>query len=258
MSNWHTFSKKLYDRILRPRNLGRLTVEEAEWRDLFFVHVETGSLEKGNRLAFFWLVDPTQGVIVDATFQVFGPPALVGVADLACDVVLGKNYDQVRRIDLSWLEQQLRDRPQQESMSTDTIASVQCVVDGLQASAEKCSSLPLPTRYVVSPVPSLEGGGIPNWSELSQEQKIAAIEAIISVDILPYVALDGGGLSIVSLSTDDELVIAYEGACTSCASSVGGTLQGIQDILQSKTHPNLRVRPDLSRLSFPEWQTPSP
>lgn len=256
-SHWHGYSKALRERILRPRNLGQLTLEEAEWRDLFFVRAETGSLERGQGLVLFCLVDPTQGVIIDATFQAFGSPIMVGLADVACDRILGKNYDQVRRIDLAWLELQIRDHPQTSTMPLDG-SHAQCVVEALQEVADQCSALPLPNRYVVSPVPSLEGDGIPNWKELTQEQKLAAIESVIAADILPYVVLDGGGVSIISLSSEDELLIAYEGACTSCASSVGGTLQGIQDILQAKVYSELRVKPDLTGLTFPDWQTPTP
>ena len=59
-------------------------------------HGQEGAIADGNLVHFYWLIDPDDGIIVDARFQVYGQSALIGAAETACELVVGKNYDQAR------------------------------------------------------------------------------------------------------------------------------------------------------------------
>lgn len=75
---------------------------------------------------------------------------------------------------------------------------------------------------------------------LSDDPKIAEINALLDDRIRPYLASDGGWLEIVSLENNN-LKIRYEGACGSCPSSLTGTLMAIENMIQNEIDPEIEV-----------------
>ena len=82
-----------------------------------------GSKEDGNFVILYWLVDPDDAIIVDARFQVYGQSALIGAAEVACELVIGKNYDQARRIGLALIDKQVRDKPEDPAFPEEALPS---------------------------------------------------------------------------------------------------------------------------------------
>lgn len=245
---WTRYSKKLAGKIDKLRCAGVFTQEESEARDMRYVEASEGCIEDGNLVRFYWLVDKDDGIIVDAKFQAFGQSALLGAAEVACDLLVGKNYDQAKRITPQLIDQQVRDRSDIPAFPSEALMHLNFVLATIQKGAEQCSDLPLASNYAAPPVPMEAGaileGGYPGWLELSVNQKIAVIEEVLDRDIRPYIALDAGGVKVLNL-IDHELIIAYQGSCTSCYSSVGTTLSYIQQTLRAQVHPTLVVVPDL-------------
>lgn len=75
---------------------------------------------------------------------------------------------------------------------------------------------------------------------LSDNPKIAEINAILDERIRPYLASDGGWLEIVDLE-ENVLKIRYEGACGSCPSSLTGTLMAIENMIKEEIDPAIEV-----------------
>ena len=71
-------------------------------------------------------------------------------------------------------------------------------------------------------------------------ERVKRIEQVLDAHVRPALASDGGGLDLVDLKHDD-LFVQYHGACGSCSSSVGGTLQFIQDSLNNHLAATLAV-----------------
>ena len=245
---WYRYSKKLRLKILNPRNFGFFTEEDAKNRSLRRVLGEAGSIDEGNYILFYWLLDRDDGTIVDARYQLFGQTALIGALEGAIELMVGKNYDQASRITSDLIDKQLRDKPKEAAFPNETWPHLNLVLEAIDSAKEKCLDLPLPTNYSAPPI-SLGGTGekseVPNWKELTNEQKIAIIEKILDEDIRPYIALDAGGVKVVKVLEGGEIVIRYEGACTSCYSSIGTTLSFIQQTLRYKVHPNIELIPDV-------------
>jgi NifU-like protein len=195
-------------------------------------------------------VDPEDGMIVDARFQVYGQSALIGAAEVACELVIGKNYDQARRISADLIDKQVRDRADEPAFPKETFPHLNLVLEAIDHAAETCMDIPLSTNYIAPPAPADFGevleGGYPGWDTFSLKQKIQVIEETIARDIRPYIELDAGGVEVLDLLNDREVLIAYKGSCTSCFSATGTTLSYIQQILRNKVHPTLLVVPDLS------------
>ena len=249
-SVWERFSKKMSEKIMAPRSVGIFTTEDAEARGMQYVQGRAGFATEGNALAFYWLIDPTDGVIVDAKFQAFGQAALIAAAESACELVVGKNYDQAKRIGADLIDKKLRDKTDLPAFPEETILHLNLALEAIDDAVDRCDGIPLAPAYV-SPVPQTESsGGYPGWSSLSHPQKLAVIERVLDEEVRPYVELDEGGIEVQELINNKEILIAYQGSCTSCFSSIGATLSTIQQIVQTKIHPDLIVVPNMDNLQL--------
>lgn len=243
-----SYSKKLIHKIENPKSVGMFTHEEAKAKAMRLVIGKEGSLQEGNQIAFFLLVDEMDGVIADVKFQVFGEPALIGAAEVACEILLRKNYDQSRRITAELLDKQVRDRSEIPAFPDSAASHLNRVLFAIEEAAMQCMDIPVVDLYEASPIssdPFTESTLYPGWETLNTQHRIAVIESVIANDIRPYVELDAGGVRVLDLIDGNEVVIAYEGACTTCHASTGSTLNAIQQILRNKIFPDLIVIPSL-------------
>ncbi len=248
-SPWVRFSRKLAEKIEKPRFIGSFSSEEALSKNMRLVIGEAKESKTGFQVNFYWLIDEWDGVIADVKFQAFGSAALLGAAEAASELLIRKNYDQAQKMQADFIDRHLRDKKDKEAFPEEEYRSLNLVVDAIESAAKQCLDITLPEEYVPTPIqPSVEGKPYPGWDTLSLKQQLAVLEEVIAVDVRPYIELDAGGIEIVSLTDGRELLIAYKGACTTCHSSTGSTLQAIQQILAAKVHPDIRVIPDSSFL----------
>lgn len=247
---WSRYTKKLCAKIDRPRSGGFFTEEQSKERGMHLAVGKSGSVEEGNLVCLYWLVDPDDGIIVDARFQVYGQSALIGAAEAACELAVGKNYDRAKRIGADLIDKEVRDRSEESGFPGEAFPHLNLVLEAMDHAAESCVNIPLSLQYVAPPVPTDFGevleGGYPGWEGLSREQKISLIEETIARDIRPYIEMDAGGVEVKDFLNDREVIIVYRGSCTSCFSATGTTLSYIQQILKNKVHPSLLVIPDVS------------
>ncbi len=82
------------------------------------------------------------------------------------------------------------------------------------------------------------GGAIA--AAVSDDPKLAEINAILDERIRPYLAGDGGWLDVLSLE-GKTLTIRYQGACGSCPSSLTGTLMAIENMIKDEIDPEIEV-----------------
>ncbi|MCB1106867.1 MAG: NifU family protein [Chlamydiia bacterium] len=247
---WNDYSNLLIERILTPRNLGTFKEGKGGMQEM---RVVTGRGESaGNALVISLVVDETDGIIADAKFRAFGETALIGAADAACEVLLRKSYDQAKRLSADLIDRKLRDFTNIPAFPKEVESHLNLVLSAIEEAAEKCGDIPLKDPSISPPVPAdqMGEGGHPNWHLFSPDEKLDHIKEVIRDEIQPYIELDAGGIEVSAFNNESEVVIAYQGACTSCPSSTGATLDAIQQILRSRLSPVLQVKPDLSLLSF--------
>lgn len=250
---WMRYSKKLNAKIDNPRCAGIFQPAESEDRGMRLAIGTDGSIQDGNKIQLYLLVDKDDGIIVDAKYQAYGQSALIGAAEAACELLIGKNYDQAKRVSCDLLDAHLREKNDQPAFPPEAYPHLNLILGAIESAAEQCSDIPFADTYVATPIPSnIEGveGGYPGWTDLPIKQKIAVIEEVLNHDVRPYIALDAGGVEVLNLLNDREVIIAYQGSCTSCYSSIGTTLSYIQQILRAKVHPQLVVIPDMDKLSL--------
>lgn len=246
MHYWEQFSKKLKNRLDRLQNVGAFKPEEATSKAMRLVTGEEGTLCLSVR--FFWLVDESDGVIADAKFQAFGPIALLAAADLACELVLRKTYAQASRLSAELIDQHVRDKKEIPAFPKECASLLNQVLAALDQAALQCADISCAASYDVTPILAdfVEvPGGLPGWDTFPLEQKRQIVEEVLDKEIRPYVELDAGGVKLVDLKEGGEVLISYEGSCTSCHSSTGSTLTAIQQILRARVHPSLVVTPQI-------------
>lgn len=244
---WNLYSQKLKSKIQNPKFIGYFSQTEAERKSLRLVIGKEGTVEQGAMLALYFLVDETDGVICDAKFQVFGPSSLIGACEVICDLVLQKNYDQVSRISAELIDQQVRDNKSSSSFPLECDSYLNMIVSAIDHAVCECLDIPFNRTYDNTPVtiPELKEGKIEGWESLEKEERLHIIRQIVTTEIQPYIELDAGGVKVLDLKEGKEVIIAYEGSCTTCHSSTGSTLSAIQNILQQRICSDLFVTPEL-------------
>lgn len=73
------------------------------------------------------------------------------------------------------------------------------------------------------------------------DERLKKIEEILNDTVRPGLAMDGGGLEVLSLSDDMKLSVKYHGACGSCPSAAYATLNAIDNILKQEFDPSIEV-----------------
>ena len=86
----------------------------------------------------------------------------------------------------------------------------------------------------------LDDFDIEKYPQLSDDEKVIIVEAVLDSSVRPALANDGGGLEVIEV--DGHIVrIRYQGACGGCPSSTGGTLRVIENHLRSQLDPEIKV-----------------
>jgi NifU-like protein len=239
---WELFSKKLREKIDRLRYVGYFTPQLAEDKAMRYIAGREG------KLTLYWLVDESDGVIADAKFHAYGPIGRIAAAEVASELVLRKNYDQASRIAADLIDQHVRDRKDTPAFPKECDPYLNQVLSAIDRAVNQCLDIPFTASYDITPIERDFGeipGGIPGWEDFPHQQKIKIIEEVIDKEIRPYIELDAGGVKLVDFINGKEVIISYEGSCTTCHSSTGSTLTAIQQILKSRVHPALFVTPQL-------------
>lgn len=154
---WARYSKKLAAKIDNPRNGGTFQADDAEQRGVHLAIGEDGSVADGNSVRFYWLVDKEDGLIIDAKFQVWGQSALIGAAETACELIIGKNYDQAKRVSADLLDRHLRDKAEEPAFPKETYPLLNLCLSALETAADQCTGIPFADTYVAPPCPQTLG-----------------------------------------------------------------------------------------------------
>lgn len=86
---------------------------------------------------------------------------------------------------------------------------------------------------------------IDNFKSLSKKEKLEIINKVLDEEIRPFIAMDQGGVTVVDIENDYDVIIEYEGACVGCPAAGGSTLYSIQGALRELVHPDIKVIPKL-------------
>lgn len=244
---WEKYNKRVRQKIASVKAAGTFSSQEWEGRALRLVTSESGSLERGARIRLHLLVDTNDGILVDARYEIFGPSALVAALESTVEIIVGKNYDQAHRLSTDAIDQHLREGREHQALPTEAQPYLGLLLDVLDKATSQCTDIALSSTYTSSPLTEalVDGEFVEDWPQRSIEEKLAIVRQVVEKDVKPYVEMDAGGVEVIRIQNDIEVVIVYSGSCNGCFSSTGATLSGIQSILQAKVHPTITVIPEL-------------
>ena len=77
---------------------------------------------------------------------------------------------------------------------------------------------------------------------MNDVEKYEAIEALFDKHLRPALMSDGGNIDL-DLVKGNEVIVSFQGACGSCPSSSGATLQGIERAIQQNVFKEAVVIP---------------
>lgn len=223
---WELYSKKLQTRCTQFFSAGAFTQEEADVRNLFFATGAAGQKETGDFIQFFLLLDKNDKTIVDARFKACSISATIGLAEAACSLIVGKKYSSP--LTQEALDAYLRDRSDLPAFPAEVQPYLALLFQALTSAKIQCASLPWPQK------PSTQA-----FAVLPPAEQMHLVESVLDEEIRPYISLEGGGVTIVSIS-GTAVTISYSGTCATCLSS-GSTLSFIQSTLRTHLDPAITV-----------------
>ena len=225
-----TLSPAAANRLQHLRFRGAFSQADAATHGCTLVASDHGAAGTADHIELTMLVD-SAGVVRDARFASPAEDVRLVVSDVLCELAVGRMLVDAAQLTPRMVEARLR---------------------ALAGAAEPV--LPLGSDadtpfYVMRKAlerhqaPAAGSGGVRGlpWTEIGLFEKVRRIEAVLDAHVRPALASDGGGLDLVDLKGDD-LHVQYQGACGSCSSSVGGTLQFIQDSLNNHLGTRLAVK----------------
>jgi NifU-like protein len=225
-------SPAIASRGAHPRCAGVFTEAEAEARGCTLVRTDHGAVGSPEHLEVFLVVD-SGGTVRDARFKSAASGALFAAYDAMTELCIGRPLTQLA-ITPRQADSLLRQGGAEPVLALDDGADTPFYVLTKAAERAKAPAPKVDPAAPAAPAPA-------PWTGIGLFEKVRRIEGILDAHIRPALASDGGGLDLVDLK-GDELMVQYHGACGSCSSSIGGTLQFIQDSLNNHLGTTLQVK----------------
>ena len=212
-------------RLKRLGHVGDFTDANAQARGCTLITTEHGAQNAPDHLRLYLVLD-VQGVVRDARFRSPATGDLLAAYDAMCELAVGKPLTEVATITPQQVDTLLRAGSPDPAIPLTADADVPFYV--LRKAAERT------TPAAARPVDAK------GFADCGLFEKVKRIEQVLDEHVRPALASDGGGLDLVDLKGND-LFVQYHGACGSCSSSVGGTLQFITDSLNNHLAAALAV-----------------
>ncbi len=133
---WESYPFKIEMLARKPKNQGELRAEDAEKLEGELVSVEYGSVESGEWIRLYCIVDSDKRVAA-CRYQLFGPPVLRAAADMAALLCRNKTAAEIEKIDYRNLEYFLRDHPSNPALPSNRNYIVNFVVNALERMVDK-------------------------------------------------------------------------------------------------------------------------
>jgi NifU-like protein len=230
-------------RVARPLYAGELTEGDARAQGCQLIATAHGAENAPDHINLWLMVDP-QGMVQGVRYRTAATGELLAAYDTMAELSLGRKLSDIATITPREVEAHLRQGAAEPALHLGDEADVPFYV--LTKAAERGSGKP-----PAPPAPPAMGGaaaGLP-WADIGLFEKVRRIESVLDQHVRPALASDGGGIDLVDLKADD-LHVQYHGACGSCSSSIGGTLQFIQDSLNNHLGTTLQVK--VAGMEMPE------
>jgi NifU-like protein len=242
-------AEKARARLADLRFVGALTQVDANARGLKLVETEHGATTVDEHIRLSLLIDEKERV-QDIRYKSLATGVGLLTFEMMAEWCVGRHLSELPQLTPARLTRDLRE------WDYDFVASlagagaadqpyyvlVKAAGRGQaqEAHEEKPTGGPAPAAQLA-------------WNEVGLFEKVRRVETVLDEHVRPALASDGGGMDILDLKPGEEesiLVVEYKGACGSCSSSIGGTMQFIEDALE--LHLGVRIRLDVQAMEMDE------
>jgi NifU-like protein len=214
-------------RLAALRHEGVLSEADARAHSGALIITEHGAASASDHIRLHLVVGP-DGLVKAVRFASPAQGDLRAAYDAMAELCVGRKLSELTAITPRLVEGHLRGPASTEPAFALTLEADQPFYV-LQKAAERAPGGAVGVKPAVP------------FTDCGLFEKVKRIEAVLDLYVRPALASDGGGLDLVDLRSD-ELHVQYHGACGSCSSSVGGTLQFVQDSLNNHLVANLVVK----------------
>lgn len=216
-------------RLAHLRQQGTIAADEAATRGGRLVATEHGGAASPDHVRVCLLVS-AQDLVLDARVETRAEGDLLAVYDVMAELCLGRRLADLGQITPRVVEERLRNGGEEPAFPLLALEADQPFYV-LRKAAERAQG--------ATPAPIPAAADQP-FAQCGLFEKVRRIEAVLDAYVRPALASDGGGIDLVDLR-GDTLQVMYHGACGSCSSSVGGTLQFVQDSLANHLSHAIQV-----------------
>jgi NifU-like protein len=206
-------------RLAALRFVGQFTEADAQVRSARLIDTQHGADHAPGHIRLTLLVDAA-GTVLDVRFRSNASGDLLAAYDAMAELVAGRRLAETRDVSPARVEAHLRGGGAESAfpLAADADQPFVILAKAIEAAEPRRDAPRTPDQLP--------------WGEVGLFEKVRRIEAVLDQHVRPALASDGGGIDLVDLK-DDELFVQYSGACGSCSSSIGGTLNFVQDALNN-------------------------
>lgn len=248
-----TFSERLLQLAKSPKFRGAIFQMEADDKGLALVESKVQSLK------IYVLVDPDSDQALEARFFTYGGPVFTALAESFCQRAQGAVIDSFTLLTPEVLEDSLRDAPATPALPPDSpeLPAMRTIVSELVRNYPEKKKIALAARAAREASHfrqhTAEGRteADAEWFALSEVEQLRRIEDCLDTHVRAALQMDGGGMDVLELGGGTRVKVRYQGACSSCGASSGGTLVFIENQLREHVYYNLSVEPET-----PDWLNP--
>jgi len=228
-------SSKALARLRDLRHVGELTEADGVARGLKWIETVHGAQQASDHIRLMLLLDDA-GKVVEARYRTLATGAQLALYDLLVERLEGAPLTDATALTPNRLEGELRDDPARPVLDLGEVGAQPFYV--VRKALERLHGVAAASTEAK---PAATGAAALPWADIGLFEKVRRIEGVLDEHVRPALASDGGGMDLIDLS-GDQLFVQYHGACGSCSSSVGGTLQFVQDSLNNHLGTQLAVQ----------------
>ena len=238
------FTQKINDLSVKPRHRGAIFQVEADEKGMVLLEAKESSLK------IYLLIHPETDLIHEAKFFTYGGPAYTALADVFCDLIQEITLEEATLVDLSEIEQLLRDDKDVPALPMDS--SILTLVQPIQKILSKnyeekkqntLNLIKLKEERAISSEFKPKSEADAEWVDMSKDLKMKKINKALDDHVRHGLQMDGGDITVLDLENETRVLIEYHGACGSCGAATGGTLFYIEDQLRKHVFHALSVHP---------------
>jgi NifU-like protein len=231
-------TQPVLDRLSHLRFQGTLSEADAIREGRTLITTAHGAQQAPEHINLWLLADAT-GVVRAVRYATNAQGELLAVYDVMAELCLDAALSYIATVTPRMVEARLRGALSEPVLVLGADADIPFYV--LTKAVERATGKVTESTPPPASPASTDGSQLLPWTDIGLFEKVRRIEGVLDAHVRPALASDGGGMDLVDLKAD-ELFVQYHGACGSCSSSIGGTLQFVQDSLNNHLGTALQVK----------------